>query len=159
LLAWAHKQEAGKPGCLVIYFNSSGGNVHDANMMRGVIGEVRRMGHKVVLVLVGRSASCANIVAQGADEVYMDENAWVMTHEVASAASGDKEDLRAEAAFVERLEQQAFRLIANPTWKVDAVQERVRKDRTVWLSAQECWELGLVNGILCEPAIAVRKPQ
>lgn len=156
LLAWANKQE-GKAGTIVLYFNSSGGNVHDANMMRGVISEVRRMGHKVVLVLVGRSASCGNIVAQGADEVYMDENAWLMTHEVKSAASGDKEDLRAEAAFVERLEQQAFRLIATPRWKQDAVQDRVRKDRTVWLSAEECWELGLINGILAEPSIKVRR--
>lgn len=159
LLAWANKQEAGKPGTMVLYFNSSGGNVHDANMMRGVVGQVRRMGHKVIMVLVGRSASCGNIVMQAADEVYMDENAWLMTHEVSSAATGDKEDLRAEAAFVERLEQQAFRLIATPQWKQDAVQERVRKERTVWLSAAECWELGLINGILMEPSIPARKPQ
>jgi ATP-dependent protease ClpP protease subunit len=155
LLAWMSGRSK---STLVIYLNSSGGNVHDANAMRGAIGMVRRAEHKVIVVLVGRSASCANIVAQAADEVYMDENAWMMTHNVKSGADGDKDDLQAEAAFVKRLEEQAFRLIATPQWSPAQVADRVAKERTLWLSAQECFELGLVNGILCEPAIPVRKP-
>jgi ATP-dependent protease ClpP protease subunit len=157
LLTWMSKNA--QPGTLVVYLNSSGGNVHDALAMRAAIGLVRRAGHKVVLVLLGRAASCANIVAQGADEVYIDENAWVMTHNVRSQADGDKGDLEAEAAFVRRLEEQALRLIATPQWKPAAVTERVKNDRVVWLSAKECFELGLVNGILAEPSIAVRKSE
>jgi len=157
LLTWMDKQKA--DGTLVIYFNTSGGNVHDANAMRGTMGMLRRAGHKVIVVVVGRTASCGNIVAQGADEVYMDENAWLMTHHVKSGADGDASDLEAEAAFVKRLENQAFRLIATPQWKPEAVASRVRADRTVWLSAHECFELGLINGILTEPGIAIRKPE
>lgn len=156
LLTWMKNTD--KLGTLVIYLNSSGGNVHDANSMRGTIGLLRRAGHKVIVVITGRAASCANIVAQAADEVYMDENAWMMTHNVKSGADGDQFDLHAEAAFVKRLEEQAFRLIATPQWKQADVVARVKEESTVWLSASECFELGLVNGILMEPPIKVRKP-
>src|SRR5690348_3459395 len=66
LLSWMSKQK--ESATLVVYLNSSGGNVHDANAMRGTIGMLRRAGHKVIVVVLGRTASCANIVAQGADE-------------------------------------------------------------------------------------------
>jgi ATP-dependent protease ClpP protease subunit len=157
LLTWVDKNAAAST--LVVYFNCSGGNVHDALAMRAAIGVVRRAGHQVIFVVLGRAASCANIVAQAADEVYIDENAWIMTHNVRSQADGDKGDLEAEAAFVRRLEEQALRLIATPQWKPAAVTERIRNDRVVWLSAEECFELGLVNGILTETPIAIRKPK
>jgi ATP-dependent protease ClpP protease subunit len=154
LMTWMHNSQ--QANTLVIYLNSIGGNVPDALAMRGAIGMLRRVGHKVVIVVLGRAASCAMLVAQAADEVYIDENAWMMTHRVKSRADGDSVDLAAEGDFVKLLQEQSFALTATQKWTPLQIAARVREEGNVWLNANQCLELGLVNGILMEPKIYCR---
>lgn len=146
------------PGIFVLYLNSYGGNVGDALAVRGSLGLCRRLGHKVVIVILGRASSCAAVIATGADLVYMDENAWFMIHKVKSAADGGAEDLTAEGDYLKRLNAQTFGLVATPQWHSDDILAEVNEAGTLWLSADEAWERGLINGILKESAIEVRRP-
>jgi ATP-dependent protease ClpP protease subunit len=140
----------------VLYLNSVGGNVHDAIAMREMVNLIRRQSHKVIVIIL-RSASCANIVATAGDEVYMGQNSWWMTHAVKSAADGEQRDLESEANIVRLLNEQTMALIASPQLSAEQLKQLVQNQSTVWLNAEQCWQHGLINGILAEPAIAVRK--
>lgn len=140
----------------VLYLNSIGGNVHDAIAIREMINLMRRQSYKVIVIVL-RSASCANIVATAGDEVYMGQNSWWMTHAVKSAADGEQRDLESEANIVKLLNEQTLTLMASPQLSAEQLKQMVQTQSTVWMNAQQCWQHGLINGILREPAIAVRK--
>jgi ATP-dependent protease ClpP protease subunit len=154
MLNWLKDNQ--KPGNYVIYVNCTGGYVHDAIAVREIINLVRRKKHKVIAVVL-RSASCSNIVATAADEVYMGENSWWMVHEVKSGIFDSEAEKIAEEAFRQRLNAQTMDLMASPQLKPADLQAMVTKETTVWFNAKQCWEHGLINGILKEPAIDVRR--
>jgi ATP-dependent protease ClpP protease subunit len=156
ILNWLEKN-TGKGGVYVIYLNSVGGNVHDAIAIREMINLLRRQEHKVVVVIL-RAASCANIVATAADEVYMGQNSWWMTHSVKSQGDGDAADLQAEASICKKLNDQTMWMIASPQLSAEQLTTMVKDEGSVWLNATQCWEHGLINGILKEPPIAARRP-
>lgn len=143
-------------GTFVVYLDSYGGNVGDALAMRGAMNIARRRGHKVVVVVLGRASSCAVVVMTAADEVYMDEHAWLMIHAVESAVDGGAGKIAEEGEYVKRLNKQTFGLIATPFWSAEQIAADVKDVTTVRLSAAEAWERGLINGVLAEPAIALR---
>jgi ATP-dependent protease ClpP protease subunit len=155
VLNWLDKKpEASAP--FVLYLNSIGGNVHDAIAIREMINLMRRQSHKVFIVIL-RAASCANIVATAGDEVYMGQNSWWMIHAVKSAADGEQRDLECEANIVKLLNEQTMTLIASPQLSAEQLKQMVQTQSTLWLSAEQCLQNGLINGILAEPPIAVRK--
>lgn len=160
MLNWSgdRKEDAGA-GTFVLYLDSVGGNVGDALAMRGSISMLRRLGHKVVIVILGRSSSCAVVIATAGDEVYMDEEAWIMIHAVESAADGTAEKILAEANYVKALNEQTFRLIATPYWSAKQIAAAVRAKHTLWLTPRDAWQRGMINGVLKESAIAIRVPK
>lgn len=145
-------------GVFVLYLNSYGGNVGDALAIRGSLAVCRRLKHKVVVIILGRASSCAAIIATAADEVYQDEHAWFMIHKVKSAADGGAEEISAEGDYLKRLNTQTLTLIATPQWSADDILAEVNEAGTLWLNAEQAWERGLINGILKESPIALRRP-
>lgn len=154
-LNWCDKNSDNN-GTYVIYLNSIGGNVGDALAIRGYIARCRSAGHEVVIIILGRASSCAVVIARSGDTVLADENSWLMIHEVTSSSQGGEREIRAEGAYVKRLNEQTFGLIATPEWPEEKIKRAVRAKGTVWLSAKEAWEKGLVNGILLEPVLPRR---
>lgn len=160
MLNWASgRKDDEHPGTYVVYLDSVGGNVGDALAMRGSISMLRRLGHKVVIVILGRSSSCAVVIATAGDEVYMDEEAWIMIHAVESAANGTAEQIAAEAKYVKALNEQTFRLIATPYWSAKQIAAAVRAKHTLWLNPRDAWQRGMINGVLKEPPITIRVPK
>lgn len=158
MLNWHEGRKSDEKGTFVVYLDSIGGNVGDALAIRGSMNILRRLGHKVIVVILGRASSCAGVIATGGDEVYMDGEAWFMIHAVKSSSEGLGEDLCAEGDYVKRLNEQTFRLLATPYWSSAEIAAEVKDKTVLWLSAKEAWERGLINGILNEPAIEIRVP-
>jgi ATP-dependent protease ClpP protease subunit len=159
MLNWADERKEETPGVFVLYLDSIGGNVGDALAIRGSMNLIRRRGHKVILIILGRCSSCAAVIATAADEVYMDTHAWFMIHAVESASDGGAAKIIAEGEYIKRLNKQTFALIATPHWLAAEIEEAVKENHTIWLSTQQAWERGLINGVLAEPSITVRVPK
>lgn len=159
ILNWNDNRKEEGTGTFVLYLNSTGGNVGDALAIRGSLNLARRMGHKIVIVILGRASSCAVAIATAGDEVYMDSNAWIMIHAVESAAEGIGEKLDAEGAYVKRLNAQTFALMATPYWSAEEIRAEVKDKTVIWLSTEQAWERGLINGALSEPQINIRVPR
>jgi ATP-dependent protease ClpP protease subunit len=144
-------------GTYVIYLNTIGGYVGDAIAIRETMNVVRRSGHKVVVIVL-RTGSCGNIVATAANEVYMGENSWWMTHALKSSADGEPRDLQTEAEYSTRLNAQTMGLMSSPQLKPAELTALVKDKGSVYFSAEDCWQHGLINGILREPEIPARRP-
>jgi len=126
-----------------IRFNTPGGSVFDGTAMYNVI---RNHKSKTIAHIDGLAASISSVIALGADEVQMADNAFLMIHEPWSIVIGDSETMREEADLLDKV---GSTIVNTYVSKTGASAEKMKELMLAetWMSADEALELGFIDGI------------
>jgi ATP-dependent Clp endopeptidase proteolytic subunit ClpP len=130
-----------------VVIDSYGGQVYSLMSMISTINSCKL---PVATIAEGKAMSCgAVLLSCGAQGLrFMDPDATVMIHDVASAQYGKNEEIKASAAETDRLNKKIFNLMARNCGQPEdfflkEIHERGHAD---WfLEANECQKIGLVN--------------
>lgn len=151
-LATWHRMD---PTCDITFvFKSPGGSIIDGMNLFDVITELREQGHHVTTMTRGWAASMAGILLQAGDVRVMGREAFVLIHEAAFAAMGKTGDVEDTLELVHRMQDNVLDIFAERAKatgrpkvlsRVALARRWRRKDW--WLSAQECWDYGIIDEI------------
>lgn len=130
------------PGPVEVYLNSYGGVATEG---AALFATLERHGDATVIVQ-GIAASAASLAMLGAKRILMHDAALVMIHEPSTLSLGTADDLREDAAVLDKLSgvyaQLYSRATGNPVDRVAAWM----KDET-WLSAEEALSLNFCDEV------------
>jgi ATP-dependent Clp protease protease subunit len=139
-------QNTGQPVVPVI-IDSYGGQVYS---LMSMISDIQHSRIPVATIVQGKAMSCGAILFSfGAEgKRYMDPNATVMIHDVSSMGWGKVEELKADAAETERLNQIVYRMMAqncghHDEYFLDIVHDKGHADW--YLDANECKKHKIAN--------------
>jgi len=130
-----------------IVIDSYGGQVYS---LMSMIATIRASPLPVATIAEGKAMSCgAALLTCGEEGMrYMDPDATVMIHDVASGQHGKNEEVKASAAETDRLNTKIFKIMAQNCGKPEdyflkEIHERGHAD---WfLEADECRRIGMIN--------------
>ncbi|MDZ4837834.1 MAG: ATP-dependent Clp protease proteolytic subunit [Candidatus Melainabacteria bacterium] len=153
---WAKPTPAEKG--IRLELNSQGGGILDCISLFEEVGGLRKRGHKVTVAVLGRAASCAGWVLQGADKRIIGEHSWVLIHEVHSEVKfGPRSAIAAELARVDALQNQTYGILCSRTKDIkggltlEMINEHCSTGQDWWIDAPTALELGLVDAIEYAP--------
>ena len=132
-----------------VIIDSFGGEVYS---LMSMISQIKCSKIPVATIVQGKAMSCgAVLLTCGAEGMrFMDPDATVMIHDVASGQYGKNEEVKASAAETDRLNKKIFQIMARNCGKPDdyflkEIHERGHAD---WfLESEECKNIGLVNHV------------
>lgn len=130
-----------------VVIDSYGGQVYS---LMSMMATIRSSTLPVATIAEGKAMSCgAVLLSCGAPGMrFMDPDATVMIHDVASGQWGKNEEVKASAAETDRLNKKIFQIMARNCGKPDDYFLKEIHDRghADWfLEANECKEIGLVD--------------
>jgi ATP-dependent Clp protease, protease subunit len=130
-----------------VIIDSYGGEVYS---LMSMIAAIRAAELPVATIVEGKAMSCgAVLLSFGEDGMrFADPDATVMIHDVSSGAWGKVEELKADVAETDRLDEKIFTMMArNCGKKDDYFKKKVfnKKHADWFLDAQEAKKHGLVN--------------
>lgn len=123
--------------------NSPGGDVFAA---QAIAQALREHPARIVAHIDGYAASAATPIAGAADEVIMAPGAMYMIHNAWTIAWGNKNDLMATAALLEKVDGTLAEGYASRTGQ-DIEQIRAWMDAETWFTAQEAVEAGFADSV------------
>lgn len=140
------RRDPGAP--FTIIFNSPGGSVHDGLALFDYVRQLRRLGHHVTTVALGRAASMGAILLQAGDRRVVGANAFVLVHEVSHQTGGKVSEMADNVEFTRRLQGRLLEILSErSTLTAREIQRRwARKEW--WLAADEAVGLGFADEIL-----------
>lgn len=132
-----------------VEIDSYGGEVYS---LMSMIGAIKASRLPVATIVQGKAMSCGAILASFGSEGlrFMDKDATLMIHDVASFAFGKVEELKADARESERLNNKVFTMMARNCGKPDDYFLKLIHDKghADWfLSAEDAKEHKLVDQI------------
>jgi ATP-dependent Clp protease protease subunit len=130
-----------------IIIDSYGGQVYS---LMSMIAAVQSSEIPVATIVEGKAMSCGAVLLTFGEQGmrFADPNATVMIHDVSSGARGKIEELKADVAEAERLDEKIFTMMArNCGKKDDYFKKKVfnKKHADWFMDAQEAKRHGLVN--------------
>jgi len=130
-----------------VIIDSYGGEVYS---LMSMIAAIRAAELPVATIVEGKAMSCgAVLLSFGEDGMrFADPDATVMIHDVSSGAWGKVEELKADVAETDRLDEKIFTMMArNCGKKDDYFKKKVfnKKHADWFMDAQEAKKHGLVN--------------
>ena len=130
-----------------VVIDSYGGQVYS---LMSMMATIRSSTLPVATIAEGKAMSCgAVLLSCGAPGMrFMDPDATVMIHDVASGQWGKNEEVKASAAETDRLNKKIFQIMSRNCGKPDDYFLKEIHDRghADWfLEANECKEIGLVD--------------
>ena len=132
-----------------VVIDSYGGQVYS---LMSMIATIRASPLPVATVAEGKAMSCGAVLLTCGEEGmrFMDPDATVMIHDVASGRYGKNEEIKASAAEFDRLNKKIFQIMARNWGKPDDyfLKEIHNRGHADWfLEADECKNIGMVNHI------------
>jgi ATP-dependent Clp protease protease subunit len=132
-----------------VIIDSYGGQVYS---LMAMISSIRHAELPVATIIEGKAMSCGAILFSFGDEGmrFMDPDATLMIHDVSTSVWGKVEEIKADAAEAERLNQTVYKMMARNCGKrddyfLDLIHERSHAD---WfLDAAETKSHNLANQI------------
>lgn len=136
---------------LNVYVNSPGGDVFAG---QAIYSMLKRNKATVNVYVDGLAASIASVIAMAGDSIHMPSNSMMMIHNPWSFAQGNSKDFRKMADDLDKigLSIQETYLAKAPDMKSEKLVELL--DNETWLTAKECFDLGLCDVIEDEKTIA-----
>ena len=130
-----------------VVIDSYGGQVYSLMTM---IAAIESADLPVATIVEGKAMSCGAVLLSFGEQGmrFADPNATVMIHDVSSGAFGKIEELKADVAEADRLDQKIFTMMArNCGKKDDYFKKKVfnKKHADWFMDAQEAKRHGLVN--------------
>lgn len=136
---------------LNVYMNSPGGDVFAGQT---IYSQLKRHKATVNMHIDGLAASIASVIAMAGDTIDMPANAMMMIHHPMSGVWGNAHEMRAMADTLDKVcesIQETYLAKASNMSREDLV---VLLDAETWLTAQECFDLGLCDFVDEEKSIA-----
>jgi len=130
-----------------VVIDSYGGQVYS---LMSMISSIKSSTIPVATIVQGKAMSCGAILSSfGSDGLrFMDKDATLMIHDVASFAFGKVEELKADARESERLNKKVYQMMARNCGKPDDYFTKLIHDKghADWfLDADEALEHGIVQ--------------
>ena len=130
-----------------VVIDSYGGQVYS---LMSMIATIRASPIPVATIVEGKAMSCGAVLLTCGEEGmrFMDPDATVMIHDVASGQYGKNEEVKASAAETDRLNKKIFQIMASNCGKPEDyfLKEIHNRGHADWfLEADECKNIGLVN--------------
>lgn len=144
--------ELGEVEELEIHINSGGGDVFEAV---AIFNMIKRHKAKVDVYIDGLAASAASVIAMAADSIHMPANSMLMIHNAWSGFVGNHHELRDFADKLEKINDTAVKqsyIDKNPEINVEELTRLM--DQETWLSADEAFEMGLVDEVVSAVQVA-----
>lgn len=132
---------------IVIRLSSPGGSVIDGLALYDTIKSLSAEGIKITTVALGWAASMAAVLLQAGNERVVGNNAYILIHEVSSAAIGKLSEIEDEAKFTKKLNDRLFDILAERATVKRSTIAKHAKRRDWWLSAEECLRFGFADRI------------
>lgn len=143
-------EEIGENKPIVLHIDSAGGEFFAAITMYGLLKQ--RPG-KISVIVDGRAASAASIIAMAGATISMATNAWMMIHEVHSGGNGTADDFRKEADRIDALNKQIVDIYAS-RWNGTVAELRQALHDETWLDAKQTVAAGLADEVIETMAVA-----
>jgi ATP-dependent Clp protease protease subunit len=130
-----------------VIIDSYGGQVYS---LMSMIAAIREAELPVATIVEGKAMSCGAVLLSFGEQGmrFADPDATVMIHDVSSGGHGKIEELKADVAEAERLDEKIFTMMArNCGKKDDYFKKKVfnKKHADWFMDAQEAKRHGLVN--------------
>jgi ATP-dependent Clp protease, protease subunit len=132
-----------KGGTIHLRINSPGGSVFDGVSMYNAL---RQHKSRVVAHIDGLAASIASVIAMGADEIRMADNAFMMIHEPWSIVMGNAAVMRDEANLLDKVGTTIARTYMAKSGRADSEVAEMMAAET-WMTAEEAMGLGFIDTI------------
>ena len=141
-------RNSGQP-IIPIVIDSYGGQVYS---LMSMITEIQNCDLPVATIIEGKAMSCGAVLFSFGTEGYrfMSPNATVMIHDVSTGAWGKVEEVKADAAEADRLDQIIFKMMSQNCGKKDDYFKKLvhKKGHADWyLDPHECRKHNLCNHI------------
>lgn len=137
-------------GPLAVRINSPGGYVMEG---LAIVQALRDYPAKVTIYIDGLAASMASVIAMVGAEIIMAESALIMAHKPWDSSIGNADDLRRDAAMLDRIEQQLIGIYAKRTGLPEGELAQMLAAET-WLTADEALAQGFITSIAAPLQIA-----
>lgn len=131
-------------GDIVVELNSGGGVTYDA---LAFAARIRNSPCDIIIRAYGYIASAAVIILAVGDTRQMAMESWVMVHEDSAKVKGSVVDLERDVNHLRRMEVQWCDLLSRHT-TTPAEKWSFFHKNTTYLSAKECFKLGLVDELV-----------
>lgn len=132
---------------ITIRLSSPGGSVLDGLALFDYIQTLRADGIVVTTATLGMAASMACVLLQAGDKRVMGDNAWILIHEVSSAAIGKVSEMEDEVKFTRRLNERLYRIFANRSkLRLITIRQRAKK-KDWWIDPEEALRSGLCDEV------------
>jgi len=130
-----------------VIIDSYGGQVYS---LMSMISAIKSSDLPVATIVEGKAMSCGAVLLSCGEQGmrFADENATIMIHDVSSGGRGKIEELKADVAEADRLDEKIFTMMArNCGKKDDYFKKKVfnKKHADWFMDAQEAKKHGLVN--------------
>lgn len=126
-----------------LHINSPGGEVFEAI---AILNQLRQHEAKVVAYVDGIAASAASVLAAGADETVMGQNATLMVHDAWGFVIGNAADMHSQADVLDKLSDNlASVYAAKANGTVEEWRDIMRAE--TWMTATEALDAGLADRI------------
>ena len=137
---------------LVLRIHSPGGSVLDGN---AIFTALKSHPGGVTTHIDGLAASMASVIALAGAPVQMASNGIMMIHNVSGMMAGDSEDMRKMADTMDKIQQTIENAyVAKTGLPVEQIREMM--DAETWMCADEACDLGFVDEITGELAMAAQ---
>lgn len=137
------------PGDLLVFINSPGGDVVAGSLIYSMLKE---HAGKITVRIDGLAASAASVVAMAGDRVEMAPTAYMMIHNAATIAFGNKADMQAAAEMLAEVDRGIRTAYALKTGKSERELAKLM-DAETWMSAAKALEDGFIDAICYADAV------
>ncbi|MEC0752122.1 Clp protease ClpP [Bacillus haynesii] len=133
----------GEVNTLNVYINSPGGDVFHGQTIYSIL---KRHKAKVNVHVDGVAASIASVIAMAGDTIFMPSNSMMMIHNPWTYAVGNADELRKQADDMDKIRDSMIETyLGKAAGKLEKEKLIDLLDAETWLSAQECYDLGLCD--------------
>lgn len=137
---------------IILNISSLGGDVNHALAIHDILKTHKA---KVTANVIGATASAGTIVALGADEVKMSENALFLVHNAWTISAGNAEDMRKTANDLDTFDSRIVNIYKKKTKKNKAEIEKLMSEEK-WITADEAKDFGFIDSVY-KPTKALNK--
>lgn len=136
---------------LTLHLSSYGGGCYAGLALVGTIQQVRRDGRKVNAHVSGYAMSMGSLVLQACDRRTIDDNAWLMIHEVNYWNEGKTSAHEDYLEHIKRLQDGLYAMYSKRTGKPIEHYRKWLHKQDVYLTAAQALEHGLVDEVKSTP--------
>lgn len=138
---------------ITLRLNTPGGDVFAGF---AIYNTLREHAAYITVKIDGLAASIGSVIAMAGDEVRCASNGFVMIHNASGLVMGTAEDMKAQAAAMEKIDSKIAAAYATKSGK-SADEFRTLMRAETWLTAEEAKALGLVDVIDGESQVMPQK--